>query len=206
MNGNNEQKQEIDPLKPALEPKTVSRELWEFLKIILIAFVVALPIRYYVAQPFIVKGQSMEPSFEDKEYLIIDELSYQFRQPERGEVVVFRNPNNSSEFYIKRIIGLPFERVEIKNGKITVYKPEDGEEGGGASFVLSEPYLPPDLVTKPDKTLSPGKDEYVVLGDNRLHSSDSRVWGVLNKNFITGRVLFRAWPPEKFGQIPLPAY
>ena len=202
---NEEQKQEIDPLKPQPEPKTVSRELWEFLKIILIAFVVALPIRYYIAQPFIVKGQSMEPSFEDKEYLIIDELTYRFRQPERGEVVVFRNPNNKSEFYIKRIIGLPHEKVEIKNGEVTIYKTEnDGRDKN--SFMLTEDYLPSDLKTKPDKLFILDENEFVVLGDNRLHSSDSRIWGVLNKSLITGRVLLRAWPPGKFGQIPLPEY
>jgi len=83
------------------EKKTAWREIWEFVKVILLALVIALPIRYFIAQPFIVKGQSMEPSFEDREYLVIDELTYQFREPQRGEVVVFRYPNNPKEFFIK---------------------------------------------------------------------------------------------------------
>ena len=183
------------------EPKkSAMREIWEFGKVIVLALLIAVPIRYFIAQPFIVRGQSMESSFEDGQYLIIDELTYRFHEPKRGEVVVFRYPNNPSEFFIKRIIGLPGEQVHIKNGTITIQTKDDKD------FVLNESYLPSDLKTYPDRDFNLWEKQYVVLGDNRLHSSDSRVWGILDKRFITGRALFRAWPPAQFGFIPHPSY
>lgn len=189
-------------LKPSEDKRGVWREIWEFAKVILLALAIALPIRYFIAQPFIVKGQSMEPSFEDREYLVIDELTYQFREPERGEVIVFRYPNNTKEFFIKRIIGLPGESVAIKNGQVLI-----GSSGnGGQPVALSESYLPSDLKTFPEKEYVLGEAQYLVLGDNRRNSSDSRIWGPLDKKFITGRAFFRAWPPGKFGLIPEPTY
>jgi len=184
------------------EKKTAWREIWEFVKVILLALVIALPIRYFIAQPFIVKGQSMEPSFEDREYLVIDELTYQFREPQRGEVVVFRYPNNPKEFFIKRIIGMPGETIVIKNGQILIKSGSEANE----PFFLQEDYLPSDLKTFPEKEYVLDKVQYLVLGDNRRNSSDSRSWGPLDKKFITGRAFFRAWPPSKFGLIPEPVY
>jgi len=184
------------------ERSTAWREIWEFAKVIILALVIALPIRYFIAQPFIVKGQSMEPNFDDREYLVIDELTYQFREPERGEVVVFRYPNNTKEFFIKRIIGLPGETVTVKNGQISI---KDGSENG-EPFILQENYLPSDLKTFPEKEFILVENQYLVFGDNRRNSSDSRIWGPLDKKFITGRAFFRAWPPSKFGLIPEPSY
>ena len=184
------------------EKSTAWREAWEFAKVIILALLIALPIRYFIAQPFIVKGQSMEPNFDDREYLVIDELTYQFREPERGEVVVFRYPNNTKEFFIKRIIGMPGETVTIKNGEILIKNRGEGSE----QFVLQESYLPSDLKTFPEKEYVLGEVQYLVLGDNRRNSSDSRIWGPLDKKFITGRAFFRAWPPGKFGLIPEPNY
>src|SRR4030042_6171778 len=100
--------------------------IWEVSKIIIIALVIVLPIRYLLFQPFFVKGQSMEPNFEDGDYLIIDELSYRFREPARGEVIVFKYPDEPSQRYIKRIIGLPGETVEIQSGKVAIYNEEGG--------------------------------------------------------------------------------
>ena len=172
-------------------------EAWEVVRILLISLAIVLPIRYFIAQPFIVRGASMEPAFENREYLIIDELSYYFRTPLRGEVIVFRYPREPRQFFIKRIIALPHEQIEIHNGRIKILNQEypDG-------FILDESYLGPGYrATFPNITISLSDDEYFVLGDNRNFSSDSRVWGALGKKFIIGRVLFRAWPVNRFGVV-----
>ncbi len=162
----------------------------------LIAAAIALPIRYFVAQPFIVRGASMEPNFQEREYLIIDEISYFFRRPARGEVVVFRYPLNPREYFIKRVIGLPGETLEIKEGRVFIIN-QDHPEG----FRLEEPYLPSELETRSSVRFTLEAGEYVVLGDNRPFSSDSRSWGALDRGFITGRVLFRAFPFSRFGLV-----
>lgn len=170
---------------------------WELVKMIGVSLIIAFSVRYFIAQPFIVRGASMEPSFEDREYLVIDELSFYFRIPGRGEVLVFRYPRDPRQFFIKRVIGLPGERIEIKNGRIKIY-----DDNNPQGFVLEESYLSPSgRPTRPDVSVTLGQDEYFVLGDNRDFSSDSRVWGPLNRNFVIGRAIFRAWPPDKFGLI-----
>ena len=175
-------------------------ETWEFVKIILIAFLIAVPIRYFIAQPFIVRGDSMVPNFHNGDYLVIDELSYYVRDPGRGEVVVFRYPLDPKQFFIKRIIGLPGEKIEVQDGKVMI-TPVTGEP-----FMLSEDYLPGNLLTGNARTVQLEDGQYFVLGDNRPFSSDSRVWGVLQRNFITGRALIRAWPPGVAGLVPQAAY
>ncbi len=170
--------------------KEILAFILELIKISLVALVIVVPIRMFIFQPFIVKGASMEPNYRSGDYLIIDELTYRFREPKRGEVIVFRFPNNPSQFYIKRIIGLPGERIEIKKGKIFIY-PKDG-----LPFELDER----DYLEESSKILREVKvelkaDEYFVLGDNREFSSDSRVWGPVPKKYIIGRVLIRLWPP-----------
>ena len=174
------------------------RELGEILKVILISMAIVLPIRYFIVQPFIVRGASMEPAFDDREYLIVDELSYFLREPNRGEAIVFRYPRDPRQFFIKRIIGLPGEKVEIKSGRIKIHNANypDG-------FILEESYLEPlGRTTNPDLTITLGEGDHFVLGDNRDFSSDSRIWGLLKRDFIVGRVLFRAWPITRFGVIP----
>lgn len=168
-------------------------EVFEFFKVLIVAVAVALPIRYFIAQPFIVNGASMVPAYTNGEYLIIDEASYYFfREPERGEVVVFRYPLNPKQFFIKRIIGLPNERVEIRNGEVAL---KNDERPNG--FVLPEPYLPEGLQTSGDIEIKLSDKEYFVMGDNREFSSDSRRWGALDRRFITGRALLRMWPLSK---------
>ncbi|OGF62220.1 signal peptidase I [Candidatus Giovannonibacteria bacterium RIFCSPLOWO2_01_FULL_44_40] len=164
--------------------------IWEFVKVVVISVAIVLPIRTYIAQPFIVSGASMEPNFHDGEYLIIDELTYAFQQPKRGEVIVFRYPLKPSEFFIKRIIGLPNETVEISNGKILINNSE-----------LAESYFSEVVGTSQNINIKMilAKNEYFVLGDNRPHSSDSRFWGALPKEKIMGRVLLRLWPVAKAG-------
>lgn len=164
--------------------ESVSKEI-----LLLVAIVVAvvLPIRAFVAQPFVVDGLSMHPTFEHGDYLIIDEFTYHFESPERGDVVVFRYPGDPSVFYIKRIIGLPGETVSIKRGEVSVTT-EDG-----AVVTLPEPYVVAEDVTYTLETTL-GPEQYFVMGDNRPKSSDSRMWGPLPRENITGRAFVRLLP------------
>ncbi len=168
--------------------------VWEIVKVASISLAIILPVRYFLIQPFYVKGASMEPNFHDHEYLIIDEISYRFDAPTRGQVIVFRYPKDPQEYFIKRIIALPGEEVQIKDGKIIIYN-----DSNPAGFTLNEAYLSPGLETM-DNTgakLKLGDNEYFVLGDNRNNSKDSRSFGAVDKSFITGKVLFRGWPLDK---------
>lgn len=199
-----EKNKETPPASPNTTPSFLRKmgfELREFLKIALISLAVVLPVRFFVAQPFVVRGASMEPNFQEGQYLIIDEASYYFRAPERGEIVVFRYPNEPSEFFIKRIIGLPGEQVEVRDGKVWIIN--HNHPGG---FALTEPYLPSDELTTYDTSVTLADQQYFVLGDNRVFSSDSRRWGPLDKKYLTGRVLLRLWPVAQAGGIPRPTY
>ncbi|MEK7519925.1 MAG: signal peptidase I [Patescibacteria group bacterium] len=167
--------------------------LWETAKLVLISLIIILPIRYFVVQPFFVLGASMEPTFTDGDYLIINELTYLTTgEPTRGDVVVFKYPYDQSKYYIKRIVGLPGEIVVIADDGVTIKNKEHPE-----GFALNEEYLPPNRETYGNATVALGNDEYYVLGDNRGASSDSRMWGPLKREFITGKVLLRAFPFEK---------
>ena len=170
--------------------------VWEILKIVIIALVIVIPIRYFLFQPFIVKGQSMEPNFEDSNYLIVDELSYRFRDPQRGEVVVFRYPRNVSQRFIKRIIGLPGEKIEIEAGVVMV----------NGKILDESKYLLLGVQTSGDIQISLDENEYFVLGDNRISSFDSRQWGTLPRKNIIGRVYFRAWPITDLTKFEVPSY
>lgn len=157
--------------------------------------VVVVPIRLFIVSPFIVDGDSMHPTFENLDYLIIDEFLYYFRAPERGEVIVFRYPGNPSVFYIKRVIGLPGETVSINHGAITITTAD------GTKFDLEEPYIVnEDATYTKNVSLNPG--EYFVLGDNRPNSSDSRIWGPLPAKNIIGRVDLRLLPLGESGFFP----
>lgn len=136
---------------------------WEVVKTIAIAAIVVFGIRTFLFQPFLVSGASMEPNISQSNYLIIDELTYRFREPMRGEVVVFRYPGDKSTFYIKRIIGLPNEQVDIENGSISI----DGKK------IDEEAYLK-DISTSGSAHVRLAADEYFVMGDNRGNSYDSR--------------------------------
>jgi len=174
--------------------------LSEIFETILIALVIVIPIRYFLIQPFMVKGQSMEPTFQDNNYLIIDKLSYRLRSPQRGEVIVMDSPSNNGQYFIKRIIGLPNETLEIKNGKITIYNQENPE-----GTTLDEPYLG-NIETPGDLSITLKANEYFVLGDNRYHSYDSRSWGVLEEDKIVGKVWVRLWPLNEITVFAAPNY
>ena len=192
----NEEEQQIPSVK-----SDVLAFVWETIKVVVISLAIILPIRYYLVQPFFVKGASMEPNFEDGDYLLVDELSYRFSSPERGDVIIFRYPNDPSQFFIKRIIGLPSETVEIKDNAVKIYN-KDIPEG----FVLDESYLASEQKTLGNTVVRIDDNEYFVLGDNRLQSSDSRRWGMVNKSLITGRAFLRPWPLTKDIKIPLVNY
>ena len=175
--------------------------IWETAKVVVISLAIILPIRYYLVQPFFVKGASMEPNFEDGDYLLVDELSYRFRDVKRGEVVIFRYPQQPSQFFIKRIIGLPGETVKIKGDEVIIFN-SDNTEG----LKLTESYLSPEQKTIGEMTTKQDDNEYFVLGDNRLQSSDSRRWGAVNRTLITGRAFLRPWPFTRAARIKSVAY
>lgn len=133
----------------------------------------------------------MEPNFYDHEYLIINEIGYRFESPKRGDIIVFRYPRNPQEYFIKRVIGLPGEKIQIKGGEVFVYN-----DNNPISAVLSEPYLAEGVKTYSynEETVSLGEEEYFVLGDNRNSSKDSRSFGSVNRSFIIGKVMLRGWP------------
>lgn len=171
------------------------RALKEIFTLVILAVLIVVPIRVFIAQPFVVEGLSMFPTFKDRDYLIIDEISYRFTKPQRGDVIVFRYPGNPSIFYIKRIIGLPGESVTIEHGIVTLIRTD------GTSQTLDEPYVVTEDATYTVNTTL-GADQYFVMGDNRPKSSDSRVWGPLPKEDIIGRAYFRVYPVAHAGVLP----
>ncbi|HLA25839.1 MAG TPA: signal peptidase I [Patescibacteria group bacterium] len=182
----------------------VFRQVWLFLfdiiKIVVLSLAIVLPVRFFLIQPFSVKGASMEPNYHDGEYLIVDEISYRFREPERGEVVVL-HPKLQSDFYIKRIIGLPRETIDIENGQVKISNAEHPD-----GFILKEPYLEESLITSGffHRVLESG--EYFVMGDNRSASLDSRAIGPIPKKNIVGRAWIRAWPVNRTTIFSSPLY
>ncbi len=171
------------------------QEVVSFVKSSALLIVVYGVIRLYVAQPFIVRGMSMETTLADGDYVVVDAISYRFNDPKRYEIVVFRteflSDQNSGMYYIKRLIGLPGDRVVVDGDEVRIYN-EITPEG----FILDEPYLDPrhpnTFASRVDITLD--EDEYFVLGDNRSNSSDSRFWGALNREYIVGKPSIRLFP------------
>jgi signal peptidase I len=163
----------------------------EIAKVVVISLAIILPVRYFLIQPFYVKGASMEPNFHDDQYLVVDEISYRFAAPVRGQVVVFRYPLDPQEYFIKRIIGLPGEQIQFKDGQVIIYNTAHPD-----GLTLQESYLPAGLATfdENEAKISIGPHEYFVLGDNRNASKDSRTFGPVDQSFITGKVWFRGWP------------
>lgn len=160
----------------------------------------ALFIRFFVAAPYIVQGASMEPTFEDWNYLIVDRVSYDIGAPQRGDIVIFDLPQDTSRALIKRVIGLPGETVVLSGDAPTVTIINAQHPKG---FQLSEPYLDPaDLGGQSNMRVTLGADQYFVLGDNRKVSADSRLWGILPKKDIVGRVFVRLYPFNDIGILP----
>ena len=171
--------------------------VFDFLETIVVALSVFVVIYLFIVQPHEVKGSSMEPTFQNNEYIITDKISYRFGKPNRGDVVIFKAPVNPDVDYIKRIIGLPGETVMVQSGRIYI----DGK-------MLNEPYLEdltpifPGGFIKEGVVVSIPENHYFVMGDNRPHSSDSREFGPIEKKLIIGRAVFRYWPINNLGLIP----
>jgi len=163
--------------------------------IIIIAVIVIL-IHFFVVTIFFVEGESMQPNYENGDALVVDRISYLVHKPKRGETVVLKFPGDpKKKKYIKRIIALPNETISINNGKVYI----DNE-------LLTETYLPKQDVTLPNMTKKLGDDEYFFMGDNRLNSSDSRVWGPAIREYIVGRVWMQLWPTKEIGLVEQPYY
>lgn len=170
--------------------------LAEIVRFSIIAILIVIPVRMFIAQPFIVSGASMDDTFHSGQYLIVDQLSYHLNQPARGDVVIFRYPRDPSKFFIKRLIGLPGDRVVIDNAQVTIYN--DANPDG---FTLNEPYIK-SMQPAPHFEEILGDREYFVMGDNRDQSSDSRAWGVLQEERIVGRALIRLFPASTVEYLP----
>lgn len=166
--------------------------LAEIIKFAIIAIIIVVPIRLFVAQPFIVSGASMDNTFHNGQYLIVDQVSYYFDDPARGDVIIFRPPNRPDDFFIKRIIGIPGDTVTIEENQIIITN-----ETYPKGYVLDEPYIREPMSTNtPRQPWILGPDQYFVMGDNRNQSQDSRVFGMLSKSAIKGRAWVRLFPPN----------
>jgi signal peptidase I len=172
-----------------VEVKEKKNNFWtELLKLLVLAVVIVVPFRLFIAQPFIVDGASMDPTFATGQYLVVDELSYHFETPARGSVLIFKYPLDTSKYFIKRVIGLPGETVSISNGIVTIINAAHPK-----GFILDEPYVAFPKVDSSTRTLK--ANEYFAMGDNRLGSADSRLWGPVYTQDIVGRPIIRFWPP-----------
>ncbi len=187
----------IEPTGPeTAEKPSFKSETWETIRFVLIALIIVIPIRMFIAQPFIVSGASMDPTFTSGQYLIVDEVSYRIGEPSRGDVVIFKYPINPKQYFIKRLIGLPGETVIVnEQGQVFIK-----DASGKITITMKEPYVEftkSDLV---EKTL--GEDEYFLMGDNRAGSFDSRIWGPVKRDLIIGRAFLRLFPVTKVNILP----
>jgi len=168
----------------------------EIIRFSLIAILIVVPIRMFIAQPFIVSGASMDETFHNGEYIIVDQVSYRLNSPERGDVVIFRYPRDPSKFFIKRIIAVPGDTITIVDSTVSITN-----EKTPTGFLLDEPYIK-SMRPSAYMTEELGDREYFVMGDNRDESSDSRVWGVLQEERIIGRAFLRLFPPQTIDILP----
>jgi len=176
--------------------------VFDLIKILVIALIIIVPFRMFIAEPFVVSGSSMLPNYHNKDYLIIDRLSYLSHAPQRGDVIVLKYPKDTSQFFIKRIIGLPGETVSFSQGHVIIFNVQHPN-----GWQLSESYLPSQAETfaGPNPIVLHG-GEYAVLGDNRTASSDSRVWGILPADDIVGKVWLRVFPFSRYEHVTRPIY
>lgn len=179
--------------------KSIGEFVIEIAKVICISLAIIVPVRYFLIQPFYVKGASMEPNFHDHEYLIINEVGYRVGEPERGDIVVFRYPRDPRQYFIKRIIGLPGETVRVKDGGVAIIN-ADHPEG----VTVQESYL--ESSTPGNKEIQLQADEYFVMGDNREASLDSRNFGPVPRRLIIGKAWLRGWPLDRITVFETPQY
>lgn len=177
------------------------RNLWlfflDFLETIVVSLAIFAVVYIFLFQPHQVDGQSMEPSFHNNEYILTDKLSYRLHAPSRGDVVVFHSPQDEKVDFIKRIIGLPGDTIKVSGGYVYLNSVKLEEKYiNNPGSVLAGRFLREgaEIVVPPD--------QFFVMGDNRLHSSDSREWGLITRSEIVGRAFFRYWPISQFGLVP----
>ncbi len=192
-------------MDPEILPKTKKENYFkEFFKIAIIAIVIVIPFRMFIAEPFMVNGESMDPTFDSGHYLIVDRITYRFKAPERLDIIVFDYPKeavkyteNTNIYLIKRIIGLPGETLNIKDGKVTVINKEHPE-----GIIIPDNFVIDSHRTNENLDITLGPTEYYVMGDNRANSLDSRKWGPLEEKYIVGRPILRLLPFSKIGILP----
>lgn len=175
---------------------SIKHDVYDLTKFLLIAALIVIPIRYFIMQPFVVSGTSMDPTFADKEYLIIDKLTYHLGKIHRGDVVVFHFPSKDERYLVKRLVGLPGDTVTLKqDGSLTI-KNKNYPDG----FTVDETYV----VNKDQDalTITVPENKVLVLGDNRPVSYDSRAWGLLDETKLVGRVYLRLWPLKRIDYLP----
>ena len=170
---------------------------WEISKFVFAVLIIVTPVRWFIAQPFLVSGASMVPTIDANEYLVVDKVSYHFHEPERGDIVIFQYPLDTSIYFIKRVIGLPGETVIVHNGGVVVRGVD------GSVRQLNEKYVVnAENMKKEMSTTTLAADEFFLMGDNRDASSDSRSWGPLPRKYMIGRALVSLYPLKDFGLFP----
>lgn len=184
----------------------VFRYLYEIIKTIVIVIIMYLLIRTFIFQPFEVDGSSMEPTLHNNEFLLVQKVTSYFKDIQRGDVIVFRYPNDPKVSYVKRIVGLPGDKVAISQGKVTIYNSQTPN-----GLVLDENYLVQGQQTRVNNDYSEhdwtvGANEYFVMGDNRDHSDDSRSWNFVPKSNIIGQVWLTVYPIKDFGTVEKVSY
>lgn len=177
--------------------KSAINFFFDFLETIVVALSIFVVVYLFILQPHEVKGNSMEPSFQNNEYIITDKISYRFKEPHRGDVIIFKAPVNPDVDYIKRIIALPGEQVMVQNGEVYVNNTRLIE-----SYIDTLTPLFPGSTMQESTPITVPEGDYFVMGDNRSHSSDSREFGPIDKKLIIGRAVFRYWPLNSIGAIP----
>lgn len=174
----------------------LANDIWEGIKSLVPIIIIVLFIRTFIAQPFIVSGESMVPTFQDKNYLIVDELSYRLGSPKHGDVVVIRFPLDTKRFFLKRLIGMPGDTITFRAGKVFITEP------GKEIRELDEPYYTGTTIPGNETIIVLKEKEYFVMGDNRNFSSDSRSWGILPEKNLVGRAVVRLLPLSKITLMP----
>lgn len=178
------------------------RFIWDLLKTAIIVAVIAFIIRYFLLEPFIVQGSSMEPSLHNLDYLLIEKVTDDFKDNyPRGSIVVFHPPDQPRQNYIKRVIGLPGEKLFIKEDQIIVQNQQNPQ-----GFILNENYLPEDATTEGTIEAQLSADQYYLLGDNRDNSKDSRSFGPVKENQIIGRAWLKVFSTTGPSMITSPVY
>mgnify|MGYP001566801291 CR=1 FL=1 len=167
----------------------------ELVRFTILSLLIIIPFRTFIAQPFVVNGTSMDPTFKNGDYLVVNQISYRFEKPARGEVIIFKYPRDLSKSFIKRVIGLPGETVEVDGTKVTI---KNLDNPGG--LTLTEPYITHQGSFNVETTLK--DDEYFVMGDNRAQSLDSRYWGPLKRNLVIGKPFIRLLPVQTISLYP----